>query len=254
MEIKEFGKQNSKKIVLIPGNMMCWRQFENVIPLLEDMYRVIAVSTDGYDGTGKTDFTTAKASARKLERYIEEDLGGEIDLAFGESFGCATAGTLFHRQKVTVRSLIMSGPQYLDLGILNAFVTKVIPRNQYNLLDKVQNRKKLPWLLKMYTRSDDEALLKQFQYVPANVSLTTLRNCAKESLRLYKEIDKYEPDPSAKVAVWRGAREPNMEKALEKLRRAFPALEDHPFTGFGHGEIIAHPELMATEIITFVEK
>ena len=34
MTIHEFGKENSRKIVLIPGSMMCWRQFENVIPLL----------------------------------------------------------------------------------------------------------------------------------------------------------------------------------------------------------------------------
>ena len=35
MEVQEFGKQNSRKIMLLPGNMMSWRQFEAVIPLLE---------------------------------------------------------------------------------------------------------------------------------------------------------------------------------------------------------------------------
>lgn len=61
MTVHEFGNENSRKIVLIPGNMMSWRQFEAVIPLLEKDYRVIAVSTDGYDGTGETTFTTAAA-------------------------------------------------------------------------------------------------------------------------------------------------------------------------------------------------
>ena len=32
MEVKEFGSDNSMKIVMIPGNMMCWKQFEQVIP------------------------------------------------------------------------------------------------------------------------------------------------------------------------------------------------------------------------------
>ena len=50
MEVQEFGKQNSRKIMLLPGNMMSWRQFEAVIPLLEKQYPVIAVSTDGCDG------------------------------------------------------------------------------------------------------------------------------------------------------------------------------------------------------------
>ena len=87
MEVKEFGSDNSIKIVLIPGNMMCWKQFEQVIPLLEKDYHVTAISTDGYDGTGQTTFTTAEASAEKLESYIREHLDGQVDLVFGESFG-----------------------------------------------------------------------------------------------------------------------------------------------------------------------
>jgi hypothetical protein len=39
---------------------------------------------------------------------------------------------------------------------------------------------------------------------------------------------------------------------VQKLRRAFPALVVRPFDGFGHGEIIAHPELMAEEIKRFI--
>ena len=141
MEVVEFGKENSRKIVLIPGNMMSWQQFERVIPLLSEDYHVIAVSTDGYDGTGQNVFTTSEASAEKLEAYIQEELDGRVELAFGESFGCATAGTLFHRQRVRVDSLILSGPQYMNLGIFNGFVTHVIPRNQYRLLEKIQGQK-----------------------------------------------------------------------------------------------------------------
>ena len=40
---------------------MCWRQFEDVIPLLADTYDVYAVSFDGFDGTGETTYTTAQA-------------------------------------------------------------------------------------------------------------------------------------------------------------------------------------------------
>ncbi len=252
MEAVEFGRENRRRIVLIPGNMMSWRQFEHVIPLLEKDYHVIAVSTDGYDGTGKTTFTTSAASAEQLENYIRERLDGHVDLIFGESFGSATAGTLFHRQRVKADSLILSGPQYMSLDIFNGFVTEWIPRNQYRLCRRIQGRKKLPWLLKLYTRSDEESLLAQFSAMPKNISLETLQNCAKESLRLYRDIDGYEPDPKAKAAVWYGAKEPNMKKAVQKLKRAFPALEIHPFEGFGHGEIIAHPEQMADEIRKFV--
>ena len=186
-----------------------------------------------------------------MEAYIRKHLDGEIDLVFGESFGCATAGMLFHRQKVKVGSMIMSGPQYMSLGIFNGLLKAIIPRNQYRLMGKIQGQTKLPWLLKLYTRTDDEKLIRQFAAVPRNVSLKTLQNCMDEALKLYDTIDSFIPDPAAHVAIWYGAKEPNMKTAVQKLKRAFPSAEVHPFEGYGHGEIIAHPEVMAAEIRRF---
>ena len=52
MEIKHFGNPQGASVMLLHGNFMCWRQFEDVIPLLEKEYSVYAVSFDGFDGTG----------------------------------------------------------------------------------------------------------------------------------------------------------------------------------------------------------
>lgn len=60
--------------MLIPGCMMCWKQFSEIIPLLAKKYHVIAVSTDGFDGTEENIFTTAQASAEKIAAYINENL------------------------------------------------------------------------------------------------------------------------------------------------------------------------------------
>lgn len=254
MDVHEFGKENPLKIVLIPGNMMCWRQFEAVIPLLEKRCHVAAVSTDGYDGTGETTFTTAEASAQKLEGYIQRELGGEIDLVFSESFGCATALMLFHRQKVRVRSMILSSAQYMNMGIWDKPFAAYVPRSQFKLLQRIQSADKLPWMLRLYTRGDDEKLLRQFQYVPRNASLETLQNCTKEALALYKQVDTFKPRPDAKVAIWYGSREPNMKKAVQKIKRAFPNAEEHPFEGYGHGDIIGCPDVMAEQIERFMSQ
>ena len=70
MEIKRFGNPVGKKIMMLHGNLMCWRQFEDVIPLLEEEFDVYAVSFDGFDGTGKMTYTTAQEQADKLEDYL----------------------------------------------------------------------------------------------------------------------------------------------------------------------------------------
>ena len=253
MQAKEVGKEHDRKIVLIPGNMMSWRQFENVIPILEKDFHVIAVSTDGYDE--KTEFTTAEKSAESIEKYLTDNLDSHIDLVFGESFGTATAGMMFNRQKVKIDSIIMSGPQYMRLGVFTGLIKRIIPGNQYRFTQKIKSGRKsgkMPLMLKLYTQADDENMLKMFEAMPDNITLKTLQNCTDEALRLYEVIDQFEPDPNAKVSIWHGAKEPNMKKALEKLRRAFPAAEDHSFEGMGHGDIIAHPDIMAAEIRKFM--
>ena len=128
-----------------------------------------------------------------------------------------------------------------------------MPRSQYNLTKKIQSVDKLPWMLRLYTRGDDQKLLNQFQYVANNISLATLENATKEALRLYTAIDTFAPDPEAKVAIWYGSNEPNMKKAMQKLKRAYPNAQDHPFAGYGHGDIIGHPDVMARDIIAFME-
>lgn len=254
MEAYEFGKENERKIVLIPGNMMCWKQFEPVVPILAKDFHVIAISTDGYDGT--TTFTTVESSAKKLAEYIKTNLGGHIHLVFGESFGCATAFHLFQDATVQVDAMIVSGPQYMSFGPLNGFLQSYIPKNQFNLIKKVhaaQVTKKLPWMLKLFTRTDDEKLLCQFRALAPNISLETLKNCTAEAFRLYGKLETQEPEPNAKVAIWYGGKEPNMKKAVEKITRAYPNAEDHPFTGLGHGEIMTHPERIAEEILRFLD-
>lgn len=63
--------------MLLHGNLMCWRQFEDVIPLLEKEYCVLAVSFDGFDGTGETTYASAHDQADKLANYLMENCGGK---------------------------------------------------------------------------------------------------------------------------------------------------------------------------------
>ena len=40
MEIKRFGNIEGKTMMLLHGNLMCWQQFEDLIPLLERKFCV----------------------------------------------------------------------------------------------------------------------------------------------------------------------------------------------------------------------
>ena len=138
-------------MMLLHGNLMCWRQFEDLIPLLERKFCVYAVSFDGFDGTGKTTYTTAQNQADKLAGYIEKELNGRLDLLFAESLGCGPAVFLKASPTVQIDRMILSGPEYLDFGVLNRLILKVMPQKQY----RTAHEKYMPaWALRFMGQTE----------------------------------------------------------------------------------------------------
>ena len=246
MEIRQFGPVDGKSIMLLHGNLMCWRQFEDVIPLLETSCRVYAVSFDGFDGTGSTTYTTAQDQADKLASYIRENCGGRLDLLFAESLGCGPAVWLKAKPDIQIDHMILSGPEYLDFGALNGLILKIMPQKQY----RTARDKTMPaWALRFMGQSA-QGMQTMLSRIPENVSLASVRATWEVGLYLYRSPLPVQKD--AKVACWYGEKEGHMKKAIEKLRAAYPKLTLRCFEGFGHGEIINHPAVLTSELERFL--
>ena len=245
MEIKRFGNPAEKTVMLLHGNLMCWRQFEDVIPLLENDCCVYAVSFDGFDGTGKTTYTTAQEQARKLEAYLCENCGGTLDVLFAESLGCGPAIFLKASPQIQIRRMILSGPEYLDFGILNRPLLKIMPQKQY----RTAHEKTMPtWALRFMGQTE-QGINTMLSRIPDNISLESVRATWQVGLYLYRTP--LPPQPDAAVACWYGEKEGHMKKAIRKLRVLYPRLTVRCFAGFGHGDILNHPELLAAELKRF---
>lgn len=242
MEIKRFGNPEGKKIMLLHGNLMCWRQFENVIPLLEEEFGVYAVSFDGFDGTGKTTYTTAQEQADKLEAYLIHHCGGSLDALFAESLGCGPAVCLKASKNIRIRRMILSGPEYLDFGILNPLILKIMPQKQY----QTAKTKTIPaWALRFMGQTE-AGMQTMLRRIPDHVSLESVYATWKVGLYLYRWMP--EPQLDADVTCWYGQREGHMKKAIEKLRMVYPKLTVRCFPDFGHGDILNHPQLLVQSL------
>ena len=246
MEIKRFGNIEGKTMMLLHGNLMCWRQYENLIPLLEKKFCVYAVSFDGFDGTGETTYTTAQAQADNLAGYIEKELDGRLDLLYAESLGCGPAIFLKASPNIQIGRMILSGPEYLDFGVLNRLILKVMPQKQY----RTAHEKYMPaWALRFMGQTE-QGIQTMLRCIPDHISLESVRATWEAGLYLYRTDFLVQPD--AKVACWYGEKEGHMKKAIQRLRTAYPSLIVRCFPGFGHGEIINHPALLASELERFL--
>ena len=72
MKVYAFGEPDAPAIVLLPGTCCDWKgNFETVIPLLKERYRVLCVSYDGFDRNEATEFPTMLEETEKIEDYIK---------------------------------------------------------------------------------------------------------------------------------------------------------------------------------------
>ena len=246
MEIKRFGNIEGKTMMLLHGNLMCWQQFEDLIPLLERKFCVYAVSFDGFDGTGETTYTTARDQADKLAAYIEKELDGQLDLLFAESLGCGPAIFLKASPTVQIDRMILSGPEYLDFGVLNRLILKVMPQKQYRTAHESTC---LHGRCALWGRRSRECRL--CSAVSRIISAWNPSGpLGRQDFYLYRTDFLVQPD--AKVACWYGEKEGHMKKAIQRLRTAYPSLIVRCFPDFGHGEIINHPALLVSEMEHFL--
>lgn len=256
MKFYEFGKENSIKIMLLPGNMMTHRQFEKLVPLLENKYHIIAVSFDGFDETGETTYSTAKKQAEKIAAFIRKNLNGRIDLVLSESLGGAPAAFLTRSKTISIGGLIMDGASYWNLGWLNPIAKSTLYKIPYGIVSKAKESGKFEmpsWLLKSMGLTQEE-LNSITHQMALDVSAETLKATFVEGIELYNYMEKWKPRTDIPVACWYGENESNMKKAVNTLKKAFPNVEVHPFERMGHGELVGHEELFIKEMEAFMRK
>ncbi len=256
MKFYEFGKENKTTIMLLPGNMMTHRQYENIVPILENAYHVITVSFDGFDETGDTTYTTAKDQAEKLANFIRNNLNGRVDLVLSESLGGAPAAFLTRIQNISIGGIIMDGASYWNLGIFNPIAKSTLYKSPYGIVSKARKKGELSmpsWLLNSMGLTQDEINSMTHQMC-MDVSAETLKATFVEGIDLYNYIKKWEPRTDIPFACWYGEKESNMKKAVKTLKKAFPNVEIHPFAGFGHGELVTNESLFIREMEDFMRK
>ena len=165
-----------------------------------------------------------------------------MDVLFAESLGCGPAVLLKASRNIQIRRMILSGPEYLDFGILNPLILKIMPQKQY----QTARTKTMPlWALRFMGQTE-AGMQTVLSRIPNHVSLESVYATWKVGLYLYRILPEKQPD--AEVACWYGQWEGHMKKAIEKLRMVFPKLMVRCFPDFGHGDILNHPVLFAEKL------
>ncbi len=244
MRFHEFGTQNEKKVLLLHGLATTWeKSFGKVIPGLAAHYRVIAAGLDGHDPEEQSDYLNAELEAAQVEAYVQEHLGGCVDVIYGSSLGCVTALLTATRQNVTVRQVILDGTVDMSLGAFNKPASYLAGWFGEQVLKGRMN-----WFLRLGGITPE--MLGELVY--AGISKTTLKNAFYDGASLFTRLQGMAPYEGVRVACWYGTKEKPAARGAMKIRKAFPKGEDTIFEGLGHGEILLHPQQFCEALDHFV--
>ncbi|MHB8132713.1 MAG: alpha/beta fold hydrolase [Anaerolineaceae bacterium] len=252
MKFYEFGMENEKTLMLLHGNASTWKMsFGKSIPLLTEKYHVIAVGLDGFDPTEETDYISGTDEANKIVDFICDHHNGEIFGIYGASLGCLPAILVSVSGKIKIHHLILDGAENVSFGIFNPLMTKVIAKMQGKIVKKVVSGD-AKFLIKMMGMQEyTPEMLSEMIYTGASVK--TLENATIAGSTFYnKGIQWIKPQIGVHVACWYGSKEGNMKKAVIGLKKIFPEIQLKEFDGYGHGELLQHPDLLRKEIDNFV--
>ena len=120
MTFEEFGKENEKTMMLLPGTCCDWQtNFGTVFLRLSAKYHLICVNYDGFDGSDSI-FPDMITVTEKIESYIIENHNGRLDAALGSSLGLSFVGQLIQRRKVHIDHGIFGSPDLDQSGRLSA--------------------------------------------------------------------------------------------------------------------------------------
>ena len=252
MKFYEFGSENAPAILLLPGTCCHWRaNFETVIPLLEQDFRVVCVSYDGFDETEQRIFPDMHTETAKIEEYIQTNYDGHICAAYGCSLGGSFVGLLVQRGNVQIDHAILGSSDLdQDSGLSAWFKAWLIGKVLYGMFQKG----KLPGFMqkRLEKKPKDEVAYYEKMMELFGMNNTRMAFVRRESIRnqfysdLVTPIENNIAVPGTTIHCFFAAK--MGEEYLRRYRQHFqdPDIRRHEMQ---HEELlICYPERWAEEI------
>ena len=159
MTFDEFGTDNKKTLLLLPGTACDYQtNFYNVLDDLAKKYHLICVNYDGFDGSDVI-FPDIITVTEKIERYILDNHNGRLDGALGSSLGSTFVGQLIQRRNVHIDHGIFGSPDLDQSGRFTAWLQSklVVPLLTSFTGSEKKQKKSKEKLKKMFLMSDEVA-------------------------------------------------------------------------------------------------
>lgn len=249
MLIKEFGVENKKKLLFLPGAFTDYISYIKAVELLSEKWHVFLVVYDGHYEPFENSFTTLEDIA---ERLSKTDIV-KFDLVYGFCMGGAIANLLYSYDQFKIDTLI------IDAGIspyqLPHILTRLILLRDVLGIKMIRRSKKLVkiafpperWL---YPWEKEEEVYSEIIAFLNRLTNETIRNCF-DSTNNYN-MPKDLPNNDTKIYYLYGELEKKQRDwDIKFFRKTYPQAIFKEFRNREHGELVV---MGYKELVKFIDE
>ena len=115
MDFAVYGREEAPSLLLIPGLGVSYEIFYPLIDLLKNRFHIIVVGIDGFLLGKESTFTSVDDQARQIIQYVQRNLNGHLDVAYGLSLGGKILSRILERNEFVIDHAIMDAAPLLPL-------------------------------------------------------------------------------------------------------------------------------------------
>lgn len=241
MDFHIFGKPDKPTLLLLPGLGVSHEIFLPLVELLKEKFHIVAVDNDGFLLGKPSHFTSVDDLAAQAIEYVQENLKGHLDAAYGLSLGGKVLSRMLERDEITIDHAILDAAPLLPL--LRWTVGPLRYYQAFNVWTCYHWTGFWRWLF--HSHYFDVLLDEVKKVYPSGRSRAVLEG--------YKSVytNKLESIHGADLHYWYGTKEAFVAKPQAKhLLSLCPDAHIEIFPKMNHGQLlIDHPEIVAEKHI-----
>ena len=245
MDFHLYGIPEKPTLLLLPGLGVSHEIFIPLVELLKEDFRIITADIDGFLLGKPSRFTSVDDQAAQAIRYVQENLAGRLDVAYGLSLGGKILSRMLERNEIFIDHAIMDAAPLLPLpkwveGLLRHYQ----PFNVWTCYHWTGF-----WRRLFHSHYFDVLLDEVRKVYPSGKTRAVLDG--------YKSVytSKLESIHGNNMHYWYGAKEAFVAKPqVRHLLSLCPDAHVEVFEKMNHGQLLVdHPEEVARRIAAITE-
>ena len=245
MDFHSSGEHNKPALLLLPGLGVSHEIFLPLTEILKEYFYIVEADNDGFLLGKPSHFTSVDDQAAQAIKYIQENLNGHLDVAYGLSLGGKILSRILERNEITIDHAIMDAAPLLPLPRWTVGPLRYY--QAFNVWTCYHWTGFWRWLF--HSHYFDVLLDEVKKVYPSGRSRAVLDG--------YKSVytNKLESINGADIHYWYGTKEAFVAKAQAKhLLSLCPDAHVEVFPKMNHGQLLVdHPEKVAERLLSFMK-